>query len=122
MLKTVSTHDTSIIDESKSIWPIEPLQVTLTRINAQKKDTTAHMNSVYNQTLLEEQSRSLTEFVINNQLNEFKRLFYGIFIGPPNFSAFLSKVFRQLTLFTKIITYLDNVFIQSQTKKKCSKF
>ena len=76
------------------------------------------MNSAYNQTLLEEQSRGFTQFVIDNQLSESKRLFYDISIRPPNFSAFLSKVFRPLTLIEKVITYLDNVFIQSQAKKK----
>ena len=38
----------SLIDESKCNWPIEPIQVTLTKING-KYFTTADMNSAYNQ-------------------------------------------------------------------------
>ena len=80
----------SLIDESKCNWPIEPIQVILTKING-KFFTTADMNSAYNQMPLEEQSRRLTQFVIGNQQYEFNRLFYGISIGPAAFSAFMSK-------------------------------
>ena len=38
----------SLIDESKFNWPIEPIQVILTKING-KYFTTADMNSAYNQ-------------------------------------------------------------------------
>ena len=65
---------------------------------------------------LDKQSQRLTQFVIGNQQYEFKRLFYGIFIGPAAFSAFMSKIFRPLILKKNAITYLDDVFMQSQTK------
>ena len=63
----------SLIDESKCNWPIEPIQVILTKING-KYFTTADMNSAYNQMPLDEQSRRLTQFVIGNQQYEFKPL------------------------------------------------
>ena len=65
------------------------------------------MNSAYNQMPLDEQSRRLTQFVIANQQYEFNRLFYGISIGPAAFA--LKK---------NAITYLDDVFMQSQTKEE----
>ena len=74
------------------------------------------MNKGYNQMLLAEQSRRLTQFVIGNQQYEFKRLFYGISIGPAAFSAFMSKIFRPLLFKKNSITYLVDVFMQSQTK------
>ena len=110
----------SLIDESKCNWPIEPIQVILTKING-KYFTTADMNSAYNQMPLDEQSRRLTQFVIGNQQNEFNRLFYGISIGPAAFSAFMSKIFRPLILKKNAITYLDDVFMQSQTKEEMFK-
>ena len=67
---------------------------------------------------LDEQSQLLTQFVIGNQQYEFKKLFYGISIGPAAFSAFISKIFRPLILNKKVITYLDDVFMQSQTKNE----
>ena len=107
----------SLIDESKCNWPIEPIQVILTKING-KYFTTADMNSAYNQMPLDEQSRRLTQFVIGNQQYEFNRLFYGISIGPAAFSAFMSKIFRSLILKKNAITYLDDVFMQSQKKEE----
>ena len=74
------------------------------------------MNSACNQMPLDQQSRRLTKFVIGNQQYEFNRLFYGISIGPAAFSAFMSEIFRPLTLKKIVITYLDDVFMQSQTK------
>ena len=65
---------------------------------------------------MDEQSRRLTQFVIGNQQYEFKKLFYGISIGPAFFSALMNKIFRPLILKKNAITYLDDVFMQSQTK------
>ena len=79
------------------------------------------MNSAYNQMPLDEQSRRLTQFVIGNQQYEINRLFYGISIGPVAFSAFMSKIFRPLILRKKAITFLDDVFMQSQTKDEMFK-
>ena len=74
------------------------------------------MNSAYNQMPLDEQSRRLTQFVIGNQQYEFTRLFYGISIAPAAISAFMSKIFRPLIIKKNAITYLDDVFMQPQTK------
>ena len=73
------------------------------------------MNRAYNQMPLDEQSRRLTQFVIGNHQYEFDRLFYGISIGP---AAFMSKIFRPPILKKHAITYLDDVFMQSQTKEE----
>ena len=50
LLKIVldARHLNSLIDESKCKWPIEPIQVILTKIN-EKNFTTADINSAYNQ-------------------------------------------------------------------------
>ena len=105
----------SPIDESKCNWPIEPIQVILTKTTG-KYFTTADMNTAYNQMPLDEQSRRLTQFLIGNQQYEFNRLFYGNSIGPAALSALMSKIFRPLILNKNAITYLDEVCMQSQTK------
>ena len=81
----------SLLDESNCNWPIEPIQVILTKMKG-KFFATADMNSAYYQMPLDEQSRRLTQFVIGNQQYEFNRLFYGISIEPELFSAFMSKL------------------------------
>ena len=90
-----------MIDELKCSWPIELI--------------IADMNSAYNQMPLDKPSQRLTNFVIAGQQYCFKRLFYGISIGPAAFSAFMSSIFNPLIRKNKIITYLDDVFIQDTT-------
>ena len=104
-----------LTDESKCNLLIEPIQVFLTKING-KHFTTADMNSACNQKPLDEQSRRLPHFVIGNQQYEFNRLFYGTSIGPAAFSAFMCNFFRPLIFNKNAITFLDDVFMQSQTK------
>ena len=53
----------SMIDESKCNWPIEPVDVALTRING-TAFTTANLNSAYNQIPLDEESMRYTHFTI----------------------------------------------------------
>ena len=107
----------SLIDESKSNWPIETIQVILRKING-KYFTEADMNSAYNHLPLDEQSRNLRQFVIKNQKFEFNTLFYGISIGRATFSALMNKIFRPLFLSKNLITNLDDAFKQSQTKNE----
>ena len=79
------------------------------------------MNSAHNQMTVDEQSRRLTQFFIGNQQYEFNRLFYEISEGPAAFSAFMRKAFRPLILSKNVITYLDDIFMQSQTKHEMFK-
>ena len=48
-----------MVDESKCNWPIEPVDVALTRING-TIFTTADLNSAFNQIPLDEQSMRYT--------------------------------------------------------------
>ena len=105
----------SFIDKSKSNLPNEPFQVILTKINGEYF-TTVDTNSTYNQMPLDKQPRRLKQFIFGNQQYEFNRLFNGFSIGPAAFSAFMSKTFIPLTLNKDVITYLDDIFMQSQTK------
>ena len=56
-----------------------------------------------------------SKFVVGQQYC-FKRLYYFISSGPAAFSSFMSSIFKSLIRKYKIITYLDNVFIQDTTK------
>ena len=103
-----------MIDETKCSWPIEPIQIILTRIKG-PIFYIADMNGAYNQMPLEKPSQRLTNFEIAGQQYCYKRLFYGISIGPAAFSSFMSSNFKPLIRKNKIITYLDDVFIQDTT-------
>ena len=74
------------------------------------------MNKAYNQMPLDEQMRRLTQFVIGNQQYEFNRLLYGLSVRPAVLSI------RPLILTKNLITWLDDVFMQTQTIKECLKY
>ena len=103
-----------MIDETKCSWPIEPIQIILTRIEG-PIFSLADMNSAYNQMPHNKPSQRLTNFLIARQHYCFKRLFYRISIGPAALLSFLSSFFKPLKRKNKIITYLYEVFIQNTT-------
>ena len=61
----------SMIDESKCNWPIELVDVALTRING-TIFTTADLNSAYNQIPLDEQSMRYNHFTIGNYFTGYQ--------------------------------------------------
>ena len=107
----------TLIDETKCSRPIESIQIIITRI----KEPTffiADINSTCNQMPLDTPSQRLTNFVTAGQHYYycFRRLIYGISICSAAFSSFLmSSIFKPLIRKNKIITYLDDVFIQDNT-------
>ena len=104
----------SMIDESKYNWPIEQVDVALTRING-TIFTTADLNSAYNQIPLDEESMRYTHFTIGNEQYCFKRLFYGISIGPAAFASILTHFRYPLIRKGTVITYVDDIFIQTNS-------
>ena len=104
----------SMIDESKCNWPIEPVDVALTRING-TIFTTADLNSAYNQIPLDEESMRYTHFTVGNEQYCFKRFFYGISIGPAAFASILTHFLYPLIRKGTVITYVDDIFIQTNS-------
>ena len=112
----------SLTVESECNWPIEPIQVKLTKTKGQYY-TTADMNSAYNQVHLDEQSRRLTQFGNGNHQYEFNRLTYGNCIGAAAFSAFMSKIFRPLILIKKVFLNIYTMFFfDHKQNTKCSEY
>ena len=105
----------TMIDETKCSWPIEPIQIILTRIKGPIFLSIADMNSAYNQMPLDKPSQRFTNFVIAGQQYCFKRLCCGITIGPAAFLFIVSSVFKPL-IKNKIITYLDDVTKSSKMR------
>ena len=104
----------SMFDETKCNWLFEPVDVALTRIN-RTIFTTADINSAYIQIRLDEQSMRYTHFTIGNEQYCFKRLFYGISIGPAAFASKLTHFLYSLIRKGTAITYVDDIFIQTNS-------
>ena len=61
--------------------------------------------SAYNQIPLDEQSMRYTHFTNGNEQYSFKRLFYGISIGPAAFLSILTHFLYPLIRKGTVITY-----------------
>ena len=104
----------SMIDESKCNWPIEPVDLALTRING-KIFTTEDLNSAYYQIPLDNESMRYTHFTIGNEQYCFKRLFCGKSIGSAAFASIITHSLYPLIPKGTVITYVDDIFIQTTT-------
>ena len=107
-----------MINETKSSWPVEPIQIILTRIKG-PVFLIADMNSAYNQKPLGKPSQRLTNFFIAGQQYCFKRLFYGISIGTVAFSCFMGSICKPLIRQDKIITYLTMSIFKIPQQTQC---
>ena len=110
----------SMIDESKCNWAIEPVDVALTRIKG-TIFTTADLNSAYNQIPLDEQTLRYTHFTIGNQQYCFKRLFYGISLGPAAFASVLTHFLYLLIRKGTVITMSTTSSSKQIHTNKCTK-
>ena len=104
----------SMIDESKCNWPIESVDIALTRING-TIFTTADLNSAYNHIPLDEESMRYTHFTNGNEQYCFKRLFYEISIGHAAFASILTHFLYPLIRKGTVITYVDDIFIKTNS-------
>ena len=73
----------SITDLSNYSWPLEPVQMLLTRLDGVYY-TTSDLASACNQVPLSEDTKKLTNFVVGGKQYMFERGFYGL-CGLPNF-------------------------------------
>ena len=83
----------TMIGETKCSWPVEPIQIILTHIQG-PIFSIADMNRAYNQMPTDKPAQRLTNVVIAGQQYCFKRLFYGISIGPAACSSFMSSILK----------------------------
>ena len=76
----------SITDLTNYSWPLEPIQMIMTRING-KYFTVSDLSCAYHQVLLSDETQKLNSFIIGGKQYTYVRGFYGL-CGLPNFFGF----------------------------------
>ena len=105
----------SITNLSNYSWPLEPVQMLLTRLDGVYY-TTSDFASAYNQVPLSEDTKKLTSFVVGGKQYMFERGFYSL-CGLPNFfSRIMTIHFAEMIAKKQAITYIDDVILQAKTK------
>ena len=98
----------SITDLSNYSWPLEPVQMLLTRLDGVCYST-SDLASAYNQVPLSEDTKKLTSFVVGGKQYMFERGLYGL-CGLLNFfSRIMTIVFAELIAKKQSITYFYDV-------------
>ena len=105
----------SITDLTNYSWPLEPVQMIMTRING-KYFTASNLSCAYHQVPLSEETQKLTSFIVGGKQYTYQVGFYGLCGLPQWFSRMMAINFEPLVKKKQAITYLDDSLLQSQTK------
>ena len=105
----------SVADLTNYSWPLEPVQMIMTRVNG-KFFSVSDLSCAYYQVPLSFETEKLTSFIIGERQYTFTRGFYGL-CGLPNFFSRLMTIhFDPLIKKKQAITYIDYTTMQSQTR------
>ena len=108
-------YPNSITDLTNYSWPLEPVQMIMTRING-KYFTANDLSCAYHQVPLSPETQKLTSFVIGRKQYTYQVGFYALCGLPQWFSRMMTIKFEPLIKKKKAITYLDDSVLQSHTK------
>ena len=107
----------SVTDLANYSWPLEPVQMILTRVNG-KFFSVSDLFCAYHQVPLSFETQKLTSFIIGGRQYTFTRGLYGL-CGLPNvFSRLMTIHFDPLIRKKEAFTYIDDTIMQSQTRGK----
>ena len=104
----------SITDLTNFLWPLEPVQMIMTRIDG-KYFTASDLSCAYHQVPLSPETQKLTSFVIGGKQYTNQVGFYGPCGLPQWFSRMMVINFEPLVKKKKALTYLDDSLLQSHT-------
>ena len=102
-------------DLTNYFWPLEPVQMIMTRANG-KIFSVSDLSCAYHHVPLSPETQKLTSFIIGGRQYTNTRGLYGL-CGLPNFFGRIMTIhFDPLIKKRQAITYIDETIMQSQTK------
>ena len=105
----------SVTDLTNYSWPLEPVQMIMTRVNG-KIFSVSDLSCAYHQVPLKPETQKLTSFIIGGRQYTYTRGFYGLCGLPTFFSRLMTIHFEPLIKKKQAITYIDDTIMQSQNK------
>ena len=105
----------SITDLTNYSWPLEPVQMIMTRVNG-IFFSVSDLSCAYHQVPLTPETQKLTSFIIGGRQYTYTRGFYGLGGLPDFFCRLMTIHFEPLIKKKQAITYIDHTIMQSQNK------
>ena len=109
----------SVTDLTNYSWPLEPVQMIMTRVNGKFFSVSA-LYCAYHQVSLRPGTQKLTSFIIGGRQYTYTRGFYGLCGWPNFFSRLMTIHFEPLIKKKQAITYIDDTIMKSQNKGEMS--
>ena len=107
----------SVTDLTNYSWPLEPVQMILTRVNG-NFFSVSDLSCAYHQVPLSSETQKKTSFINGGRQYTFTRGFYGL-CGLPNFfNPSMTIHFDPLIRKKQAVTYIDDTIMQSQTRSE----
>ena len=112
-----ATYLNSVTDLTNYSWPLEPVQMNMTRVNG-KVFSGSDLSCAYHQVPLSLETQKLTSSIIGGKQYTYTRGFYGL-CGLPNFFSRLMTIhFDHFIKKKQAITYVEDTIMQSQNKNE----
>ena len=102
----------SVTYPTKYSWPLEPVQMVMTRVNG-KVFSVNDLSCAYHKVPLSLETQKLTSFIIGGKQYTYTRGFYGLCGLPTFLSRLLTIHFDPLIKKNQAITYIDDTIMQS---------
>lgn len=96
-------------------YPLPLIDELLEFLNGKKYFTTLDLRSGFHHIFVAETSRKYTSFVTPFGQYEWNRMPFGLKMGPSNFQRYINKIFEKLIAAKKIVVYVDDILLASQT-------
>ena len=106
----------SITDTSNSSWPLEPLNVLMTRITG-TIFTSSDLSLAFIQVPLTEDTQKVTDFIVGGRQYTYQVGFYGLKPLPSFFNKLMHYAFGPLIKRKQAITYIDDTLMQAKDKR-----
>ena len=107
----------SVTDLTISSWPLELVQMIMTRVNG-KIFSISDLSRAYHQVPLSTETQKLTSFFIVGRQYTYTRGFYGLCGLPIFFSRLMTIHFDPLIRKNQAIRYIDDTIMQSQNNNE----
>ena len=104
----------SITNLTNYSWPLEPVQIVMTRING-KNFTASDLSCGYHQVPFSPETQKMTSFVIGGEQYTYQVSFYRLCGLPQRFNRIMAINFEPPVKKNKAITYLDGSLLQCLT-------
>ena len=104
----------SVTDLTNYSWPLEPVQMIMTRVNG-KLFSVSDLSCAYHQVALSPETQKITSFIVGGRQYKYTRGVYGI-CGLPNFFSRLMTIHLDPLKKKQAKTYIDDTIMQSQNK------